>query len=744
MSCSPEGRKMGLHYQFYRGFSQLLSLVTAALLLLAATACNSVTSASNQTTTSNQALPAVSLAISPEIVSATPGTKVQFAALVTNSSDTAVSWSASPGSISQNGLFVVPNASPGTTFQIKAVSKANPQAAASTTVAIAMSSSSSGSSSGTASPTGPDNRYCGTGDAPDFGPSDGPASTPAACYNTAQTSTPSNGNTTQVSPTGNLQTAINNAACGDVIVLQAGQTYPGFSLPAKNCDAGHYVTIRSSAWNSGLPAEGMRATPCNAGVASLPGRPALNCASTNKVMATIAGVAKQTGIITTATGANYYRLTGLEIADTGANGPVGGFYLLVYFSNADHIIVDRCWIHGSPTGEDIKGVDFSSSSYIAVIDSFISDIHSKISAYGADSSAIGSVTGPGPVKIVNNFLEAAGATILWGGDASTTNVSDVELRRNHLFKPFTWWELSPTYFGTLFAVKNLFENKTAVRELVEGNIFENNWAQSQKGTAILFYPKNQVGSCPTCTVHDVIFRYNVVRHAVNGLGISVTYATTCPGESGNGTGNCSYLSGPLYNMSLHDNLFDDINEHTYWPGDCCADGFMFVIGTDEPQNWPHDIWINNNTGFPVGSGSFNVETISAPQLFANFSYNNNLVATGDYGFHQVLPGHAQPGCGATSASGVVGVLNGCMGNSWQFAGNVLVNTSPKSTAPGNPLPPGNSAAANTDAVGFTNFNNGNGGNYQLLPTSPYKNAGTDGKDVGADFDALSAAIANVL
>ena len=42
------------------------------------------------------------------------------------------------------------------------------------------------------------------------------------------------------------------------------------------------------------------------------------------------------------------------------------------------------------------------------------------------------------------------------------------------------------------------------------------------------------------------------------------------------------------------------------------------------------------------------------------------------------------------------------------------------------------------------FNNGNGGNYQLSPTSPFKNAGTDGKDPGADIDGLQTATAGVL
>jgi hypothetical protein len=723
-------RTSGQHKAAFAGMILLPLLATVGCSLLAPNTSNSSTNPSANT----------SVRLSPANPSMPPGTTIQFAALVSNTSNTAVTWSANGGAISSTGLFTVPNSKVGTVYQITATSQADVSAQGVTSLAI-VAPSSSGGPSGSGAPSGADNRYCNVGDIPNFGGTDGPAVTPTACYQTAEESTPSPGKQTQVSPSSSLQTAINNASCGDTIILQAGQTYPGFSLPAKNCDSAHYITIESGSTN--LPAEGIRATPCNAGVASLPGRPALNCTSTSNVMARIAGVARQSQIISTSSGANYYRFVGLEIADTEANGASGGFYNLVLLTSADHIIFDRCWIHGSPIGEDVKGVQFSNSSYIAVIDSYISDIHSKLSDYGADSATIGSVTGLGPVKIVDDFLEASGVSILWGGGSSTANVSDIELRRNHVFKPLTWWTLSPTYFGTAFEVKNLFESKSGIREFVEGNIFEDNWAQAQKGTAILFDPRNQYGECPTCTVHDIIFRYNIVRHAVNGIGISVDYATTCPGEAGDGTGDCLYLSGSLYDLSIHDNLLDDINESTYWPGDCCSDGFLFAINTDEPSNWPHDILIEHNTGFPVGSGIQNVTIGGAPEVFTNFSFNNNLMTTGTYGFHQVLPGGGKPGCGAKSGSGMIGALNGCMGNTWAAAGNVFANTSSSSHFPGDPLPTGNSEAPSWESVGFTDFNNGNGGNYQLLSTSPYKNAGTDGKDPGAAIDLIQTATAGV-
>jgi hypothetical protein len=42
------------------------------------------------------------------------------------------------------------------------------------------------------------------------------------------------------------------------------------------------------------------------------------------------------------------------------------------------------------------------------------------------------------------------------------------------------------------------------------------------------------------------------------------------------------------------------------------------------------------------------------------------------------------------------------------------------------------------------YNQGNLGDYHLLSSSPYKNAGTDGRDLGADIDGLMNATAGVL
>src|SRR5690242_16063051 len=165
---------------------------------------------------------------------------------------------------------------------------------------------------------------------------DGPAELPRVYVQSALTNTPSPGKTWSVPAGGSVQQAINSAACGDTVSLQAGATFNTWlTLPAKNCDAQHWITIRTSAPNSALPVPGHRLTPCYAGVASLPGRPALNCASTQKVVATILSAGRGGAApIFINPGANYYRIIGLELTRTTGGNVTS---LVNINANADHI-----------------------------------------------------------------------------------------------------------------------------------------------------------------------------------------------------------------------------------------------------------------------------------------------------------------------------------------------------------------------------------------------------------------------
>jgi len=253
---------------------QVSASVTATI---TATSVADPTKFARSTVTVNPtAVAVVVVAVSPASSSIISSATQQFVANVSNASNSGVTWSASSGTISAGGLFTAPSVTVTTTASVVATSVADTTKSALATVIVNPQAQTPPPPPPPPPPsTGADNTYCGTGNLANFGGTDTVATLPQACINTALANTPSPGKVTLVAAGGSVQSAINSAACGDVIQLQAGATFTGtFSLPNKSCDGQHWITIRTSAPDSALPPEGTRLTPCYAGVASLPGRPA--------------------------------------------------------------------------------------------------------------------------------------------------------------------------------------------------------------------------------------------------------------------------------------------------------------------------------------------------------------------------------------------------------------------------------------------------------------------------------------
>ncbi|HEV8510995.1 MAG TPA: hypothetical protein VGQ48_11150, partial [Gemmatimonadales bacterium] len=195
------------------------------------------------------------------------------------------------------------------------------------------------------------------------------------------------GATINVPAGGDFQAALDSAQPGDQILLAAGATYTGsFTLPVKTGTG--WIIIRSSTADANLPAEGERMKPSFAGV--LP-----KIVSSNSEPA-----------ILTDPGAHHYRFIGVEITTTSNLNY--GLVLLGDGSQAQNtlaavphdLILDRTYIHGNATGNLSRCVGLNSAAS-AVIDSYLSACH----ANGSDAQAIAGWNGPGPFKIVNNYLE---------------------------------------------------------------------------------------------------------------------------------------------------------------------------------------------------------------------------------------------------------------------------------------------------------------------------------------------------
>jgi hypothetical protein len=86
-----------------------------------------------------------------------------------------------------------------------------------------------------------------------------------------------------------------------------------------------------------------------------------------------------------------------------------------------NLVLDRVYAHGDPSLGQKRGISLNSAS-TTITGSYIFDIK----AVGQDSQAICGWNGPGPFMITNNYLEAAGENVLFGGaDPSIPNLVPV-------------------------------------------------------------------------------------------------------------------------------------------------------------------------------------------------------------------------------------------------------------------------------------------------------------------------------
>ncbi len=555
---------------------------------------------------------------------------------------------------------------------------------------------------------------------------DGPAELPRIYVHSSLTDTPAPGRIWQVKEGEEFQKALDASSCGDAIELQAGATFRGlFKIPSKPCDDSHWIIIRTTAADSELPPEGTRITPCYAGVEMLPGRPPFHCVSTNNVLAKLSYTGNNgSGPIVLADGANHYRFLGLEITRESPGATIYNLVSQEEGGDANHLIFDRVWLHGTAQDETTRGILLGGGSQIAVVDSFFSDFHCTAGTGACtDAQAIAGGMGNrpmGPYRIVNNFLEAAAESILFGGGAATQVPADIEIRHNYLFKPVNWRPGDPHFLGAAngrpFIVKNLFELKNAQRVLFEGNVLENTWGGfSQTGFAILLTPKNQGrNTCPLCAVTEITIRYCKISHVGSGFQIA-----NSRDDSG-----AAASAGERY--SIHDVIVDDI-------GKPASQGFgtLAQISMDAPTL--RAVALDHITAFPPKS----LFLVGGPpdRAMREFSLTNSVVTAGEYQF-TATGGGPQLACSSEpSLKGPTGVLQDCFA-SYRFDHNAIIGGV-------GGWPHGNSSPKHPRDVGFTNYNDGNQGDYRLLKGGRFRGAGTDGKDLGADIDAISRAIAGV-
>jgi len=582
-----------------------------------------------------------------------------------------------------------------------------------------------------APPTG-ENAYCSKGNVAQFGAKDGIAELPKACYYTALDGTPSPGKQIHVSAKADLTDAIEHAKCGDTLLLPAGASYEVHELPSKKCDDQHYITVRTDTPDSKLPPEGTRISPAWGGVASLPGRPpfAQPAGGPAKLLATIV-VRRPAG---TSVG-DHIRFIGIEWT-TAPDSDIGR---MVTAEHGDHVIFDRNWFHPAEGKEVGHGVGMIEGAHmVAVINSYLSGMNC-IARTGkcTDATGIGGGKGDEPIfalKIYNNFIESAGENILFGGSAATQVPTDIEIRRNHLFRPMLWKEgepgYTPTASGQAYVVKNNFELKSAIRVLFEANLLENTWGGfSQTGFSIVLTPRNQQGQCPVCRLNDVTIRFNRIRNVAGVLQIANAGARTADAQGG-GTGAFAADGG---RYSIHDIFADNLHDKDYKGGGT----FLILVSWNPPV---HDIEIDHVTAFLTGR-LLSVQNSGAK--LANFKLTNSVFSVGDRRPIASAGGGPESCAGKNQGIGGEAVVEACF-DPYKFEKNLIVSGIGS-------FPKGNLIVGSPDAAGIRDLKDAISKDPRLChakgpgcsKVSPGAAAASDGRDLGADIDAIEVAIAGV-
>jgi hypothetical protein len=484
-----------------------------------------------------------------------------------------------------------------------------------------------------------------------------------------------------------FQAAMNAATCGDTIVLTAGSTYRGnFRVPPSSAPCSGWVLIVSTGLRN-LPAPGHRVGPPNFSQMATISTPneswawgMLNGSGRWRII----GVEITTSYVSTTR--TVYNLIGSGVTAQGAPATLSSQLPIA-------MVLDRIYIHGLPKANVTRAVDMNAQQ-TAIVDSYCDEIHYNQN----DSQCFGVWNAPGPFLIQNNFIQAAGENFLSGGvDPTIPGLvpSDITVVGNLFQKSLTWRHLPAPYN---WMIKNLLELKSSQRVLIDGNVFQFTWAGAQDEALIIRSAQN--GQCPQCIVSDVTVTHNRIQHVPMGVVMS---PSTGP--------QLIYRAQPTARVLLQNNLLLDV-DGTEWGGN----GWAYQMASNTVLPVMHDIIIDHNTSFCNHvHGSF--LTMGDSSVTKNVQLTNLL---GDYGQYGIE--------GSGKAPGVVALET--FTTNLTYKAVALINST--GVTENYPYPPGTFWSRLPD-VGFTSYVGTDPdleGNFKLLSTSPFHDAGTDGKDIG--------------
>lgn len=410
---------------------------------------------------------------------------------------------------------------------------------------------------------------------------------------------------TQAIAPSQLQSAVNAAATKtgrSVLCLTPGTLFRGTLRLPKRTTPG--VVVIATTPTAGQPQPGARARPSHRPVFA-----AIEATGTSPAVTYDPGASDA-----------YFR--SIEIRSDSSLATLT--YALVDFAApgsqadfAERIFFDRTYVHGWPH-RPLRRCFSIQTKALVIENSWVDECHEK----GTDSQAIWGASGPGPFRIVNNYLAGAGENVMFGGgDPKFRGVhpADIYMARNHVDTPLSW--------KPLWTKKNLFELKNAQRVVLEHNVFTGSWPQGQTGVALVIKSSNQgkTAAHRDNGTRDVVIRENLILQSAAAL-----HVMGLSGEAGR------YTDSVTRRVLIERNYAETGTDPAY------GNDNRGIAIWSQPQ---HVILRGNTWLSPAGDGSaYNASsTANASPLVID----RDLRTAGRYGFFNCWTGACAPlGLGA--------------------------------------------------------------------------------------------------
>ena len=265
-----------------------------------------------------------------------------------------------------------------------------------------------------------------------------------------------------------------------------------------------------------------------------------------------------------------------------------------------HIDLRKDWFHSDWSGlivgrNKVLDAFALTGNYISLLDSQCSQILEPGNDYHC-----GSAEGPGPYKVVHNWLEgsASGCVSAGGTTGAGPSVfglipfSDSEFRRNRCTWPYAWLGQmtvpsgNSVYSGQSLDKKNIVEQKTLQRAVFKGNYFEHtDGSGGQQGPLGDWNVRNSsvgFGTYYQATITDLAITDNIFRSSCEGFETDKSSAS-----SGNGGG----VSNGVYRMLFANNLIYAVS--TTNPGCSVANSKGIFLSNGASTSWQGTVTENS-------------------------------------------------------------------------------------------------------------------------------------------------------